>query len=815
MKNTWITLLVLSFTLSAWANPAYTIRIDKQVATQQRAPFQLGTAVNPAGNTIRFNSQSMLVDGRPVLPVMGEIHYSRLPETEWRNELLKMKAGGINIVATYVFWIHHEEEEGQFDWTGQRNLRQFIETCHEVGLPLIMRLGPWCHGEVRNGGIPDWMVNSGIKLRNNNPEYLAKAKTLYGEIGRQAAGLLWKDGGPVVGVQLDNEFRGPGEHLMKLKEIAIEAGFDVPLYTRTGWPALSSPIPYGEILPLYGDYADGFWDRSTEEMPGNYWKSFIFRSFRSSTVIATEQLPPQSDQNNPDDMGYPFLTCELGGGMMTSYHRRIAIDPMDTYAMALAKVGSGSNLPGYYMYHGGTNPEGKLTSLNEMQNSLMTNHNDLPVKSYDFQTQLGEFGQMNPHYHMTRRLHLFLADFGSELTAMSPVFPEITEEQMKNDELLKWAVRSNGESGYVFVSNYQRLKPLSPKENVQFTLDLADGDLLLPEKPFTMPSGEAFFMPFNLDLGAARLVYSTTQPQAKLVDGDEGVFVFAENPGVEPEFVFEAKGVKVLSSNVKPRTENGRLYFNKVKSGTDAAIRLRDENRKTITIVLLDMETSLALWKGELAGKERLFITRSGLTCLGNQLELTDTPGQSLSLSVYPKPNKVADAQTTRKGKRNGLFTRYTIPLPGQPQLRVGLESVRKEDPNIREIRKGRSHVAEQPSDDDFAKAAVWKVVLPKETDSSRDIFLRFPYTGDVARIYLDGRLLTDNFYNGRSFLLGLKRYAPEIYRNELTIEILPLSKDLSMIYLPVKQDFSGKDYHLNLPRVDVEEKATVQLKVE
>ncbi|MBP1663773.1 MAG: glycoside hydrolase family 35, partial [Bacteroidetes bacterium] len=187
---------------------------------------------------------------------------------------------------------------------------------------------------------------------------------------------------------------------MTLKRMAVELGFDVPLYTRTGWPKLASPVPYGEIIPLYGDYADGFWDRSVAEMPGDYGKSFLFRSFRSSTVIATEQLPAQSENDASGDTGYPYFTCELGGGMMTSYHRRINIAPMDVYSMALVRVGSGSNLPGYYMYHGGNNPDGKNTTLNEEQACKYTNNNDLPVKSYDFQAPLGEFGQINPHYHL-------------------------------------------------------------------------------------------------------------------------------------------------------------------------------------------------------------------------------------------------------------------------------------------------------------------------------------------------------------------------------------------------------------------------------
>ena len=83
--------------------------------------------------------------------------YSRYPAEQWEEEILKMKAGGVNVVPTYVFWSLHEEVEGQYRWDGQRNLRGFIELCKKHDMPVIVRIGPWCHGEIRSGGFPDWL----------------------------------------------------------------------------------------------------------------------------------------------------------------------------------------------------------------------------------------------------------------------------------------------------------------------------------------------------------------------------------------------------------------------------------------------------------------------------------------------------------------------------------------------------------------------------------------------------------------------------------------------------------------------------------
>ncbi len=203
--------------------------------------------------SVAWDKQSLLIDGRRVCPVMGEVHYSRIPANEWQREVKKMKEGGVTILATYVFWNHIEEEEGIFRWDGQRNLRQFLEVCQQEKMPVILRIGPFCHGEVRNGGMPDWLWSKDLIMRSMQPAFLACVERLYRQIFTQVQGLQWKDGGPVIACQFDNEYRGSGDYLMALKRIANNIGFDLPFYTRTGWPELSKPVPFGEMIPLYGD----------------------------------------------------------------------------------------------------------------------------------------------------------------------------------------------------------------------------------------------------------------------------------------------------------------------------------------------------------------------------------------------------------------------------------------------------------------------------------------------------------------------------------------------------------------------------------
>ena len=640
----------------------------------------LSMAVAAEVPEVTWDKYSLIIDGQRVCPVMGEVHYSRIPQAEWADEVRKMKDGGVTVIACYVFWNHIEESEGIFDWSGQRCLRQFLEVCSQEQLPVVLRVGPFCHGEARCGGIPDWLFSKGCEMRSEDPVFLAYTERLYRQIFTQVQGLQWKDGGPVMAMQFDNEYSGHGSYLMRLKQMAREIGFDLPFYTRTGWPELASPVPFGEMIPLYGDYADGFWERSIEETAGNYYKAFNFKAFRSSTAIATEQLGKQEERLNEGDEQYPYFTCELGGGMMTAYHRRPYLYPEDAYSMAIVKLGSGSNLLGYYMYHGGTNPDGKIW-LNEMQRTPATNYNDMPVKTYDFQAPLGEFGQKNPHYYMLRKLHLFMHDWGDLLAPMEAVFPCPQDIKKGDDSFLRWSYRAKDGAGFIFINNYERLQNLSTKSHVQ----LEACGVKLPK--LTIPAGTMCILPVNID----GIRYATAQPIAKR----DGKIYLAQVKGIPTTIALQ----------------NGKVLKNLKPSGTAKPV--------CQNIYLLTSEQA-----------ERLFLQ-------------ADEPQARPTAVAYQKE---------------------------------------KEAGSLRTITIGVNRVAEEPTDEDFEQAAVYTIHLPQQ----RQALLQIAYRGDCARLYADGKLVADNFYNGRPFLMGLWRL-PESCTS-LELRILPLQKDMP-VYFPREAD--------------------------
>ena len=479
---------------------------------------------NNRGEEITLNSKYLIRNGKPWIPVMGEIHFSRLNRSDWRTELLKMKAGGISVVSTYLFWIYHEEEEGVFDFTGDRDIRAFLEVCRDTGLEAVIRIGPWAHGECRNGGLPDWILNKGFKVRDNNAEYMQYVRIWYSEIEKQVRGLLFKDGGPVVAIQLDNELTDGAEHLRELKKLAIELGMIVPLYTVTGWnSAAGAKIPVDEVLPVFGGYSEAPWENHTNKLAPS--PHFFFNTQRNDSAIGADIIGGGDDTWQLPYERYPFATCELGGGIQVTHHRRPTISPMEPYAVSMVKLGDGNNLPGYYMYHGGTNKIGKLSTFNE---SKATGYpNDYPILSYDFQAPIGEYGTVRRQCGLLNLLHLFVSDFAETFAPMDTALGQaVGNEDVKS---LRYAMRTDGESGFVFVNHYQRITELEDVRDVRFKID---ENLTFPEKGFTVSGETCFFMPFRMRLGETVLEYAAAQPICR----DNNTYFFAEIPNIEAEY---------------------------------------------------------------------------------------------------------------------------------------------------------------------------------------------------------------------------------------------------------------------------------------
>lgn len=489
--------------------------------------------------TFGWNRQFLQKDGRPWLPVMGEFHFSRYRAQDWERELRKMRVGGVEIVSTYVIWIHHEEIRGEFDFTGCRDLRRFLLAAQRAGLYVFVRPGPWAHAEARNGGFPDWLADpgSGIRARTDDPAYLACVRAFWEQIAAQCRGLLLKDGGPVIGLQIENEYGHAGgltgpeglAHMRTLTALAGELGFTVPYVTATGWGGALT----GGLLPVMGAYCDAPWAGTAKELPAN--ANFVFTHRRNDGLIACDHRAGQ--ELSFDEGGFPYLTAELGGGLQVTAHRRPVATGRDTGAMALVKLGSGANLLGFYMYHGGSNPAGKRTTLQE---SRATGYaNDLPEINYDFNAPIRQFGTISDSYRELRLLALFLADFGSDLAPLPAGMDPGQDPEDCHTLRLSW--RHDQNHGYLFVNNYQRLRTMAAHLGVTLT-GRCDAPVEFP--PIDIRPGEFFFLPYRMALGGAVLHSALATPLCRLDGGAEPVFVFYGDRA--PQFSWETTAQAAL-----------------------------------------------------------------------------------------------------------------------------------------------------------------------------------------------------------------------------------------------------------------------------
>ena len=541
---------VFSFTgQRATAQNLMTIDATEPLPAVRPVAFTLLGARNPKGGVIGVNSQYLTLDGRPWLPVMGEFHFSRYPEAEWEEEILKMKAAGVQIVSTYVIWIHHEQSEGVFDWSGQRDLRRFVQICGEHGMYVYPRIGPWAHAEVRNGGLPDWVLKNS-PVRQNNPVYLKEVQSFYSEIAKQLRGLLWKDGGPVIGIQIENEYRGSNpdkgsEHIRTLKRMAVADGLVVPLYTVTGWDGAA--IPLDAVLPVYGGYPAAPWADSAKKLPPSEVYAFRF----TNRVAGSEGASGGRGQNGDSSYrGTPFLTAEVGDGNEDTYFRRPILSADDVAAIAPTMLGSGVNLLGYYMFHGGRNPDGGAETLQESQRTGYPT--DVPVKSYDFQAPISEFGQERESLRKLKLVNYFLNDYGAVLAPMTPRAPARVPANPQDASIPRVAARTSGDQGFLFLNNYVRGLEMPQRAGFQIELKLPSGVVRIPETPIDLPAGAYGIWPLNLPLPGVVLRYSTAQLFKRMTAGDQTYLFFFAIPGIRPEFLLDShNGVSGLSGPVE------------------------------------------------------------------------------------------------------------------------------------------------------------------------------------------------------------------------------------------------------------------------
>lgn len=679
--------------------------------------------VNTAGDRLSFNNFFMERNGQPFYPVSGEFHYSRMDERRWEDELIKMRMGGVNVVSTYLFWNHMEEEEGVFDFTGRRDIRRFVSMCQKHGLYVILRVGPFDHGEVRNGGLPDWLYGKPFEVRTTHPEFLAYVRRLYAEIGRQVQGQFFRDGGPIIGVQLDNEYMhssapweittgisnewvNPGKdgeaYILALREIALDCGLTPAFFTGTAWGGAAYS---DKVLPLWGGYAYRPWIFYSHKGEHPATEEYIYQDYHRNGVQCTDDFQPAYAPESR-----PYACCEMGGGMMCCYYYRFQYPYKSVDALANIKLGSGCNFLGYYMFQGGTNPIGKSGAyLNESQ---------VPKLSYDYQAALGEFGQIRESYSRLKAIHYFTRFFGDRVAPMETVLPEGASQIDPNDlNTLRFAVRTDGESGFLFINNFQDHRVM-PEKKEQVVIETAKEIY-----PFdiSIASEENAILPFHFSMDGILLRQANAQPVLRTEIKGRITYVFMIPDGMDGAFRFEEAAEMI----------GGKPFFTVKKGGQEVDVLVISRVEANQLFILRD---------------GNLILTVAALLEDENSALRLETANAKNILRCYPA------GRLEGKAKRlsdEGIFGVYEVKIE-EKQIPVACEP---------------------------CAPCRWTISVPENAlDGLKDARLEIDYQGDIGMLFLNDTMISDNFCNGATWEVGLMEHRDKL-TGKMVLKITPIKE--------------------------------------
>lgn len=751
-------------------NPIYPAKID------------MG-GCNDKGVKLDLSNYFVQVDEKPFFAVCGEAHFSRINEQHWENEIIKMKMGGINIAATYLFWNHHEEIEGQFDWSGNKNIRKYVELCMKHDMYVILRVGPFCHGEVRNGGFPDWLFGRPFDIREEDERYLHYVRILFNEIGKQVNGLMYKDGGPVIGIQIENEHehasapwemttenskewvvsgrQGP-EHMATLKRLAMEAGLVTPLYTATAWGGACAPVE--TVLPLWGGYAFRPWIfyGDIKEHPAT--QEYLYGDFHCNTAPKYYNFDPEYPAED-----LPYACCEMGGGMNVYYKYRFQLPYESVGAMSMVKVASGCNFLGYYMYHGGTNPKGKLTPY--------LNENAVPKFSYDYQAAIGEFGQIRKSYQQLKLMHLFYKKFENQFAYTKTVLSEEAKRQVAEDvETLRYAVRMDeAGSGYLFINNYQDHVDTIVQKDFSVLVEIDNESIRVPEAGYLDIEKDCFgILPINFNMEGTLLKYATAQLITKMDYEGASYYFFTKVKGMKAEYKFDSSTIiKIVTADAVIKDGTIELHNN----NSIHMIELIDSNNHKIFICTLSDEEALKLWSFEYQGKERIVLSDASVLPNKDFIAVEYSSDSEYEIKVFPPVGIVTldHGVNIMKKDKEEIFEVYQL---GHVENKISftMEECSTKNSEGDTILK-RPVVGSPITSMKIVNARAIVKVDPSSFEGYRQLRLQVNYEGDIGYAFINGEMIHDNFSNGDTWEFDLVPFKDKLVDNELYIYISPKKK--------------------------------------
>ena len=320
---------------------------------------------------------TFLLNGKPFVVKAAEVHYPRIPRPYWEHRIKMCKALGMNTLCLYVFWNIHEQKEGVYDFTGQNDVAEFCRLAQKNGMYVIVRPGPYVCAEWEMGGLPWWLLKKkDIRLRERDPYFLERVRLFEKEVGKQLASLTIENGGPIIMVQVENEYGSYGEdkpYVSEIRDIVRQSGFD-------------------KVALFQCDWASNFTRNGLDDL---IWTmNFGTGANIDNQFRRLKELRPES----------PLMCSEFWSGWFDKWGARHETRPADDMVAGIDEMLSKGISFSLYMTHGGTS-FGHWAGANSPGFAP-------DVTSYDYDAPINEWGLPTEKYWTLRRTMQKYADGG-------------------------------------------------------------------------------------------------------------------------------------------------------------------------------------------------------------------------------------------------------------------------------------------------------------------------------------------------------------------------------------------------------------------
>lgn len=325
-------------------------------------------SVSNAPGTFTAGKGMFLLNGEPFVVKAAELHYPRIPRQYWEHRIKMSKALGMNTICLYVFWNAHEQQEGKFDFSGQNDLREFIRLCEKNDMKVILRPGPYVCAEWEMGGLPWWLLkNKDVRLREGDPYFLERVDRFQKAVADQIGDLTIANGGPIIMVQVENEY---GSY-----------GTDKP-YVAAIRDMLRKN--FGKDVTMFQcDWSSNFLNNGLDDL---VW------TMNFGTGANIDEQFRKLKEVRPDS---PLMCSEFWSGWFDKWGANHETRPADDMIAGIDEMLSKGISFSLYMTHGGTN-WGHWAGANSPGYAP-------DVTSYDYDAPISESGAATPKYHLLRK----------------------------------------------------------------------------------------------------------------------------------------------------------------------------------------------------------------------------------------------------------------------------------------------------------------------------------------------------------------------------------------------------------------------------